>query len=157
MSVTAKYWNGESSLRLIASGKPDLALRCPPKCWRTSRPSDRSGVAVRPSRHAGPDVVEQSLVARRGGVVELVDDDVFVAIGGQFVERPALVALDRDEQMVELARLAAADQEVAEVGVAENVAEGPQALLEATPRGGRRREAEASGLSPKVARVTQWR
>ena len=124
---------------------------CPPKYFEDIESVGSLGRGGQAEKHAGPDVVEQSLVARRGGVVKLVDDNVLIAIGGQFVERPALIALDRHEQVIELARLAAADQKVAEVGVAKNIAKRLETLSEATPRGGRRREAEAFVLSPKIA------
>ena len=115
-------------MRLIASGSRICALSAREVLQNIEAvgPLGRGGQT---EQNAGPDVVEEPLVARRGGVVELVDDNVVVAIGGQFVKRPALVALDRDEQVVELARLAAADQKVAEVRVAQNVAEGLEALL----------------------------
>ena len=62
-------------------------------------------------------------------MVELINDDVIEAIGGPLVERPALVHLDRDEEMVELFGLLASDEQVTEVGVAEHVSECHQALL----------------------------
>ena len=80
-------------------------------------------------KDSGPDVIEQPHVTRRGGVVKLVDDHEFILIGRQFVERAAQVALDRNEQVIELARRTASDQSVAEIGVAENVSKRLEALL----------------------------
>ena len=128
MSVTAKYWNGESSLRLIASGSRIWALEVAAEVAQDVEAVGPLGRGRQRRAGPGPDVVQEPLVARGGGVVELVDDDVVVAVGGQVVERPAVVALDRDEQVVELLGLAAADEQVAEVRVAEHGPEGPQAL-----------------------------
>ena len=93
-----------------------------------------SGRGGQAEQHTRPHMVEQSLVTRRGGVVELIDDNVFIVIAAQIVERPALIALDRHEQVIELARLATTDQEIAKVRVPENSAEGLEALLSNSSR-----------------------
>jgi hypothetical protein len=87
------------------------------------------GSGCQTEQDARPDVIEESLVARCSGVVELIDNNVLVAIDRQIVEGPALVALDRHEQVIELGRLAATDEEVTEVGVTQNVTKGPEALF----------------------------
>ena len=117
-------------------------------------PLGRGGQAEQDPR---PHVIEQPLVARRGGVVELVDDDVLVAVGGQFVERPAVVALDRDEQVIELLGLAAPDQQVAEVRVAEHGPERLQALPKQLLAVGDEQEPGPTGPSPRLRSRAQLR
>ena len=53
----------------------------------------RSGVAVRPSSSTRLDVLEQRLVRRRGGVVELVDDDDVEVRRVDAPRRPAALRL----------------------------------------------------------------
>ena len=78
-----KYRNGERCCWSIAShSRSSAAMRSSNQC-RIGSPSLRSGVAVRPSSSTGLDVVEELLVGRRGGVVELVDDHDVEVIGGQ--------------------------------------------------------------------------
>ena len=99
--------------------------------WRTSRPSLRSGVAVRPSSSTGCEVVEQPLVRGRGGVVELVDDRRRRSGRVECVEVGGVEALDRGEDVLEPRRAAAPPTHFSpNDGVAQRVAEGGEALVE---------------------------
>ena len=57
--------------------------------------------------------------------MELVYHNVVIAIRDELVERPAVVALNRNEQLIELFRLLATEKQVAEVWVAKH---GPERL-----------------------------
>ena len=71
---------------------------------RTSSPSDRSGVAVRPSSSRGCEVVEQPPVGRGLGVVELVDDDDLESVGGEVARRRRRSATARSRRRAAIVR-----------------------------------------------------
>ena len=82
-------------------------------------------------QHPGADLPQQPLVAGRGGVVELVHDDVGEMVRRQLLgELLGIVALDRHEQVVVALGSPAADEQVAEVVVAQDGPERRQALLQ---------------------------
>ena len=96
---------------------------------------DRQPVAAfgrgrEPEQLDGLEVVEHPLVGRRGGVVELVDDDDVEVIGWQRVEAAGVEALDRCEHVLEPVRSCATDPLLAEGWVAQRVAERGEALVE---------------------------
>ena len=93
----------------------------------TSWPSSRSGVAVRPSSSCGLEVVEQPVVRRRRGVVELVDDDDVERVGRDLLQPICVQRLDHREDVPAL-RDPAAAVDLAERAVAKHGAIGRQRL-----------------------------
>ena len=74
---------------------------------------------------------QQLLIGRRGGVVELVHNDVIVKIRRGFARKILRIErLNGEKQMVDAFRLIAADEQLAEVRVLEHRAESIQALLQ---------------------------
>src|SRR5262249_25692230 len=75
--------------------------------------------------------VQQALVARRGRVVKLVDDDEIVVVAWQGVpELPRIKALNGDEQMIQYRGLVLGDQQITEIVVSEDGLEAAEALPE---------------------------
>ena len=72
----------------------------------------------------------QPSVGRRLGVVELVDDHDVEGVGRDVLRRRTRQGLDAGEDVLPALRARAADVELAEVGVGEHLAVGPQRLLE---------------------------
>ena len=89
----------------------------------------RSGVAVSPSSSSRLEPLEQATVARRGGVVELVDDDHVEVLRTQARDRLLGQRLDHRED-VRTAGDSAAAMNLAERAVAQHGAERRAALLE---------------------------
>ncbi len=75
-------------------------------------------------------VIEQSLVGRRGCVVELVDDDHVEVIWCQVIEVAGVEALDRGEDVIEPPRSRSANPHLTEGRLPEGVAEGGGAGVE---------------------------
>ena len=75
--------------------------------------------------------MQQLLIGRRGGVVELVHNDVIVKIRRGFARKILRIeCLNGEKQVVDAFRLIAADKQLAEVRVLEHRAKGVQALLQ---------------------------
>jgi hypothetical protein len=86
----------------------------PSKSGSSERPSLRSGVAVRPRRSRGPDLLDVCLVGGGRDVVALVDHDVVPVVGAQSLEQtPRVEALHRREKVIVAERLATTDEELA--------------------------------------------
>ena len=76
-------------------------------------------------------VLQQLLIGRRGGVVELVHNDVIVKIRRGFARKILRIeCLNGEKQVVDAFRLVAAEEQLSEVRVLEHRAEGIQALLQ---------------------------
>ena len=120
---------GVSSSAFRASHSRSSAAMRPSKNARTSMPSPRSGVAVRPrsSRVGGG---RGSPVGASLCVVELVDDDDRVRTGRDVGDSVCRQRLDGGEDVIPALGAGAADVELAEVGVVQDLAVGAHGLLE---------------------------
>ena len=97
-----------------------------------------------------PDVIEERAVGRGGGVVEFVNDHNVEMISGEVLESGCIEALDRSEDMLELAGSLAANPQLAERSIADPVAKGGETLLQDLFAVRDEEEASAGKFGPKA-------
>ena len=115
---------------IASQSRSSAAMRSSNHC-RIGRPSLRSGVAVRPSSSTGCEVVEQPLVRRRGGVVELVDDHDVEVIRGPARRGPRRAGSGSRRRRARSRSVVAPPTHFSpKDGVAQRVPEGREALVE---------------------------